>query len=123
MRTLRVVLAAVAAVVAIVLLGAASGCKAKPKPADVKDVVAITVDEKGFNPSSIPARRGRPITLVFTRTSDQTCATEILFPDEKIRKDLPMNTPVPVTFIPSRAGDLHFACAMNMVKGALQVIQ
>ena len=106
------------------LLAFAPACKkAKPKAADIKDVVEVTVDAKGFHPSSIPAKRGRPLTLIFTRVSDDTCATEVVIADEKIRKDLPLNTSVPLTFIPSKPGDLHFACAMNMVKGEIQVIQ
>ena len=112
----------VALALSLCLLPSAGCKKSKPKPADVKDVVEVIVDEKGFHPSIIPARRGRPITLVFTRKTDKTCATEVLISDERIRRDLPLDTSVPITFIPSKSGDETFACAMNMVKGTIQVL-
>ena len=107
---------------AAALLVAGGGCNSKPKAAEVKDVVMITVDKDGFNPSEIPAKRGRPITLVFTRISDQTCATEVVIPSENIRKDLPLNATVSLSFVPEKAGKIRFACAMNMVKGDVDVI-
>ena len=34
---------------------------------------------------------------------------------------LPLSKPVEVTFVPTKAGKVHFACAMDMVSGDLQV--
>ena len=110
------------AAIASMLLVATVGCSSKPKVAEVKDVVNITVDKNGFSPSEIPARRGRPITLVFTRTSDETCATEVVIPSENIRKALPLNQVVSLSFVPAKAGKIRFACAMNMVSGDLEVL-
>jgi plastocyanin domain-containing protein len=94
----------------------------RPSAADVKDSVQVTVDESGFRPTKIAAKKGRPITLVFTRTVEKTCADEVVIADQNIRKALPLNASVPVTFIPEKSGDLHFACPMNMYGGDIQVI-
>jgi plastocyanin domain-containing protein len=105
------------------LATAASGCKGQLLgPPKIEDVVNVTVDKGGFNPSHIYARRGRPITLVFNRTEEKTCATEVVIASEHITRDLPLHTSVPVVFMPSRAGDIHFACAMNMVSGTITVV-
>ena len=76
----------------------------------------------GFKPDTIYARRGQPLTLVFNRTEKDTCATEVVIASERIRKELPMNTPVTVVFMPSKVGDIHFACPMNMVTGTIKVV-
>lgn len=101
----------------------APGCKgAGLGPPRIKDTVNVTVDKGGFSPDRIYAQRGRPITLVFNRVEERTCATEVVIASEHIRKELPMNTPVSVVFIPGKTGDIHFACPMNMVTGTISVV-
>jgi plastocyanin domain-containing protein len=107
---------------AALLLAAAGGCKGKLGPPEIKDVVNITVDSGGFNPSTIYAKRGKPLTMVFNRTEEHTCATEVVIASEHIRRELPMNAQVPVVFMPEKAGDIRFACPMNMVVGTIKVV-
>lgn len=84
--------------------------------------VAISVTDKGFEPSPIPVAKGQPVTLVVTRKTDDTCATELTIPEYKIDQKLPLNQPVEITFTPDKAGDLVYGCAMDhMVKGVLQI--
>ncbi len=42
-------------------------------PAQSSARVALTVTGQGYEPSSIDAAAGAPLTLVFKRTSDQGC--------------------------------------------------
>ena len=120
MRRMRMLLGSLS--LGLVLAVGASGCSKKLLgPPKVEDTVIVTVDDSGFHPDSIPAKRGRPITLVFNRTSDHTCATAVVIASEHIRKDLPLNAQAPVMFIPEKAGDIHFACPMNMVTGTISV--
>ena len=117
MRHLQIVLGCA------LLLAAAAGCKSKLLgPPPIKDIVNVTVDKSGFNPDKIYAKRGKPITLVFNRVEEKTCATEVVIASEHIRKELPMNASVPVVFMPSKLGDIHFACPMNMVTGTITVV-
>jgi len=84
--------------------------------------VAISVTEKGFEPTPIQVEKGKPVTLVVTRKTDQTCATELTLPEYKIDKKLPLNQPVEITFTPDKAGQLVYGCAMDhMISGVLQV--
>lgn len=81
----------------------------------------IVVTEQGFDPARITVRAGAPARLTFIRTTDQTCATEVVFPSLRIKRPLPLNEPVVIEFTPSQAGDIAFACGMNMLKGAVVV--
>ena len=67
---------------------------------------------------------GKPVTLVFTRKTDKTCAKEVIVHiDDKqtIEKELPLNQPVEVAVTFPSSGDLTYACGMDMVKGSIHV--
>ena len=115
-------------VIAALLVAACSAKKSDDnKPADkpaapASGRIAIAVTEKGFEPTPIPVVKGQPITLVVTRKTDQTCATELTIPEYKIDQKLPLDQPVEISFTPQKSGDLEYGCAMDhMVKGVLQV--
>ncbi|MGE3959917.1 MAG: cupredoxin domain-containing protein [Vicinamibacterales bacterium] len=72
-----------------------------------------------FEPSRLTLRAGVPARLTFTRTSEKTCATSVVVASLKIKKELPLNEPVSIGFTPSRAGEIAFACGMNMLRGTL----
>jgi plastocyanin domain-containing protein len=99
-----------------------TGCSKDSAADDTRSgSIAITADDKGFTPSSVSLKKGAPAQLVFTRTSDATCATEVVFPDLKITKKLPLNTPVSVDVPTDAPRSLSFACGMGMFKGAVVV--
>lgn len=89
--------------------------------AAAKKRVEIKVTMKGYDPSTIPLKTKEPVTLVFTRTEPTNCGSEIQIAALKWKKDLPMNTPVEVDFTPERAGEVVFACGMDMMHGILAV--
>ena len=116
------------ALVTVVAAVAAVGCKDKsasstsgsagPLP---PGAVAITADENGFKPSSVTFKKGEPAKLVFTRTSDDTCATEVVFPELNVKKDLPKGTPVTIDIPTDKEQKLTFQCGMGMYKSAVVV--
>jgi plastocyanin domain-containing protein len=108
------------------LLGLASavlpGCKgggesSAPRGSGAAASVNVTANEKGFTPSSFALEKGAPATLIFRRTSDETCAKEVVFPELKITKELPLNVPVPIDVPTGDARTLTFQCGMGMFKG------
>lgn len=82
---------------------------------------AITVTEKGFEPANINLQAGVPARMTFTRKTEATCATSVVFPDFGIEKKLPLNQPVTVEFTPKQTGTLSYACGMNMLRGKVVV--
>ncbi|HKQ70693.1 MAG TPA: cupredoxin domain-containing protein [Polyangiaceae bacterium] len=81
----------------------------------------VTVDSKGFSPSEIKVEKGKPASLVFVRTTDKTCATEVVFPELKLKKDLPLNTAVSIDVPTTEARTLTFQCGMAMYKSAVLI--
>ena len=98
--------------------------KKEPAPAAAKTPYEIDVTEKGFEPADLSVPAGKPVTIVFDRKTDQTCAKQIVLDTgdgNKIQKDLPLNTPVEVAATFPKAGKLSYACGMDMMKGTITV--
>lgn len=91
--------------------------------APAADRVSISVTEKGFEPENVSVPSGKPVTLVFTRTTDSTCAREVVIPldGQKIEKKLPLNEAVAVEVTFPKAGQITYACGMDMIKGVVTV--
>jgi len=100
----------------------AAGCAQESKQsASGPPRFELAVTDTGFVPGTITIPAGKPITLVVTRKSDQTCAKEIVFPDQKIRKQLPLNEAVEITLPSSPPGEIAYECGMEMVYGKVVV--
>ena len=84
-------------------------------------VVEITVTSKGFEPSTVTVKRGKPVKLVVTRKTERTCATEIVMKDFGVNQPLPLEKPVTVVVTPKSPGQYRYACGMNMIAGTLKV--
>ncbi len=83
--------------------------------------VPIEANAKGFTPSSVTVTKGERTTLVFKRTSDETCATEVVFPELKIEKKLPLNQAVAFEVPTDQTRTLTFQCGMGMYKSKIVV--
>jgi plastocyanin domain-containing protein len=114
-------------IVAVSLALLAWGCQqgtsstAKPAaPAVEQQVAKIEVTEAGFVPAELTVKAGQPLKLTFTRLTDKTCATSVVFPEANITQQLPLNTPVTIDLTPKQS-EITFACGMNMYSGKLVV--
>ena len=116
----------------VVTLVGLPACDKAPPPAPAGPVaptvvaptggaVAITADEKGFTPSEIHATKGAPLSLIFTRTSDNTCAKELVMPELKIRRPLPLNEAVAVQMPTQQEHTYRFQCGMAMWEGTIVI--
>jgi plastocyanin domain-containing protein len=100
----------------------------KPKPAatvttgtvDPSGVrtIAIEANEKGYTPDRIPGKPGEKLKLVFTRTIDADCLSELQTPDGK-RVPLPKGKAVEVAVTVPQVGEVKFACGMDMFSGVV----
>ena len=79
----------------------------------------VVVTERGFEPPTVRVRAGMLTRITFLRTTDKTCATEVVFPSLNITRALPVNEPVAIELTPAKTRDVAFACGMNMLKGAI----
>jgi RND family efflux transporter MFP subunit len=81
----------------------------------------VTVTDASFSPERIALRAGVPARITFVRTSDKTCATAVVFASLNIRRELPLNQPATIEFTPDKAGEIAFACGVNMLHGTVVV--
>ena len=102
-------------------LAAASAAAPRSAKTQGAQVVAIEVTGKGFVPDRAAVKAGRPVTLVVTRKTERTCATEIVVKDYGVNQPLPLGQAVEVTFTPKKAGPVRYACGMDMIAGVLNV--
>ena len=99
---------------------AVADTRAKTDPARIE----IAVTRSGFEPGNISVPAKKPVKLVFTRKTDQTCTKSVVVTiDEgkKLERELPLDTPVEVAVTFAKAGKLTYACSMNMTKGIIVV--
>jgi len=81
--------------------------------------IRLEVTDRGFVLAEAVIPKGQAVTLVVTRKTDQTCATEIVLPQSNQRHTLPLNQPVRIA-IPAGAQDtLNYVCGMNMLGGTI----
>jgi plastocyanin domain-containing protein len=107
--------------VAAALLCSVSACSSSSTPGAGGQEVAIHVTENGFEPDTVTVKAGSPVTLLVTRETDKTCATEFVLSEHQIDRPLPLNQTVAITFTPTKAGELTFACGMDMLHGTVVV--
>ena len=102
---------------------AAAPAPAKPAAAaKAPRTVALKVTDNGYEPSPITLKKGEPVKLVITRTTDETCATDLVMNDPAVKVDLPLNKPVEVSFTPTKSGQLKYGCSMGqMISGVFLV--
>jgi plastocyanin domain-containing protein len=81
----------------------------------------VTVSDQGYEPNRLTLRKGTPVRITFTRTSQTTCGTEVTFPALNIKRALPLNQPVDIEFTPEQTGDIAFVCGMKMLSGTIVV--
>lgn len=85
-------------------------------------VVEMKVTTAGYVPKKVEAKSGEKIKFQITRVTDATCATEILIPDLKVNKVLPLNKTVSFEIGPLKKGTHRFGCGMNlMIDGTIEV--
>jgi plastocyanin domain-containing protein len=94
---------------------------AAPAVQKAGSAIEISVTSDGFVPASIKVQKGTKVRLVVTRKVERTCATEIVIKDQGINQKLPLNRPVVVEFTPEKAGQLRYACGMDMIAGVIVV--
>lgn len=90
-------------------------------PTPTPSTIRVVVDSRGFAPGSIEVQKGRADTFEFVRTTDSTCAKQIVVPALSIRKPLPLNTPADISIPANEPKAFAFACGMGMFNGTVIV--
>lgn len=123
------------------LMATATGCKkdeAPPAPVTVKPavpaaasakaptngrVVELAVTDDGFVPANVTLKANEPVTFRVTRKTDETCARDLLIEGTDIKLALPLDETVEVAWTPTKAGQVKFGCAMDMMVGGVLLVE
>jgi plastocyanin domain-containing protein len=108
----------------LALAVAFAGTAAADSPANRPARIEIAVTTSGFDPGNISVPAQKPVTLVFTRKTDRTCAKSVVLSlgdGKKLERELPLDTPVALAVTFPKAGQLTYACGMDMIKGVIVV--
>jgi len=92
----------------------------KDKEVLAGDTIDVLVDG-GYKPAHIRVKKGKTTILKITRRDPNACLEEIILPEFKIKKFLPLNEEVEISITPEKEGEYKFHCAMNMYHGKLIV--
>jgi plastocyanin domain-containing protein len=75
----------------------------------------------GYSPSTIRAKSGQKLRLVFDRQETNPCSEEVVFPDFGVRRFLPAFKQTTVEIEPAAPGSYEFTCGMSMLRGRVVV--
>lgn len=75
----------------------------------------------GYSPEVITIPLGKMTKINFIRTDPTDCLSEVVLPDFRIKKELPLNQKVSVGITPEKPGEFGYACSMNMYHGKIIV--
>ncbi len=92
----------------------------KEKEIVAKTEINITVSG-GYSPEVISIPLGKTTKINFTRIDPTDCLSEVVLPDFRIKRELPLNKKVTVEITPEKSGEFKFACSMNMYHGKIIV--
>lgn len=94
-----------------------------------KDKAAVVVNANyidiivkgGYSPEVISIPKGKTTTLNFIRRDPSSCLEEVVLPEFKIRKYLPLNEKTAIVLTPEKEGTYEISCGMNMFHGKIVV--
>ena len=108
----------------VLFLTCSAGLARADAPTSRSPRFEIAITPSGFDPGTVNVPAKTPVTLVFTRKTDATCAKSIvvtLGDGKTIERALPLDQPVEIATTFPKAGTLEYACSMHMAKGTIVV--
>lgn len=122
------------ALTVLVCVSMFTACQKPPeRPGEAKDavtaapaggprVIKMEVTPDGYVPPKLQVKKGEPLELRITRTTNDTCATEIIIEGTSINAPLPYKEEVTVRWTPEKTGSVKYGCHMEMmISGVLMV--
>lgn len=104
--------------------GQGQSSPAKPQVAQqTKDVqkATVMVQDGKYSPSTIQVKKGKKVILTFKGGKNMGCGSTIEFKSLKQTKTVKEGGTVTFTFTPQSAGEIKFACSMDMIRGKVVV--
>lgn len=84
--------------------------------------IKILVKDGIYQPAFIQIPKEKEIKLHFIRHDGTPCSATVIFSKLNQSYSLPLNQIVEISIPPQQAGEIEFACQMNMYKGKLVIV-
>lgn len=81
----------------------------------------VLVQDGKYTPSTIEVKKGKPVQITFKGGKNMGCEATIYFKSLKQTKTVKEGKTVVFSFTPSSAGEVKFACSMDMIRGKVVV--
>lgn len=94
---------------------------AKAKTVKGVQVATVLVADGKYTPSVIQVKKGVPVAITFKGGKHMGCGSTIEFKTLKQLKSVKEGQSVVFQFTPSKAGEIKFACSMDMIRGKVIV--
>jgi uncharacterized protein len=100
---------------------ASSGSTDYKTAADGVVEVPLTIVNTTYQPTTLNIPADKPVRLIVDRKEDNSCSSQIVFPQLGITKDLAPNGVTTVDLPATKAGNYTMTCGMGMMSGQLAV--
>lgn len=92
-----------------------------PNPGKPREI-RMTQNASGYSPNYFVVQKDVPIRWVINSTNAFSCASSLIVPQLKIRKNLSPGENV-IEFTPTQTGNISFSCSMGMYSGIFKVVE
>lgn len=82
---------------------------------------ATVVVKGGYSPSTVVLKKGVPAKVNFDMQDHTACLSHVVFPSLGVNKDLTKQKITTVDIPTDKAGEIDFACGMDMFHGKVVV--
>lgn len=103
----------------ILFLARRPGGRAKLTEEGIQELEIVV--QGRYWPNVVVVKEGIPVRLKFTRREGIACSDRVIFSDFNVRRKLAPFCTTPIEFVPGKAGEFLFTCAMGMYQGRLVV--
>lgn len=88
---------------------------------DADHQTANIVVKGGYSPSTVVLKKGVPATLNFDMKDSTACLSHVVFDKLGVDRDLTKQAQTSIEIPTDQAGEIDFACGMNMFHGKVVV--
>lgn len=82
---------------------------------------ATVVVKGGYSPETVVLKKGVPATINFDMKDSTACLSHVVFDQLGVDEDLTKQPITKINIPTDKAGDINFACGMNMFHGKVVV--
>lgn len=85
--------------------------------------IVDVIVHRGYQPSSIRARAGVPLRIVFRRRDDDACSERVVFSAPRLDRRLSTTGATTIDLPAQPPGEIRFTCGMGRYRGHIELVE